>query len=70
MTKDYTKEFKDELERQLVHTTIKRDYLANRIETEYYDEPAQKRAKAKLDLDALEQKIDELEKFKKWLTQK
>lgn len=69
-TKDYTKEFKDEVARQLAHQTIKRDYLEHRIETDIRDESAQNRAKAKVELDALNQKITDLEKLNTWLTQK
>ena len=67
MTKDHTKEFKDEVKRQLVHNKLKRDYLQHRIDTDIRDESAQNRAKAKMELDALEVKITDLEKFDAWL---
>ena len=65
--KDHKSEFVDEVERQICHVTIKRDYLAHRIETDLVDESAQNRAKAKLELDAFNQKLDELQKMYDWL---
>ena len=70
MTKDYRQEFVDEVERQIVHVSIKRDYLAHRIETDLRDESAQNRAKAKVELDAINVKLNDLEKMKVWLNQK
>ena len=70
MTKDYREEFIDEVARQLVHTKLKREYLNFRLETDIRDESAQNRAKAKMELDALEVKITDLEKFDAWLNQK
>ena len=66
----HTKEFKDEVKRQIAHLTIKKDYLAHRLETDLVDESAQNRGKAKVELAALEQKIDELVKFDTWLNRK
>ena len=70
MTKDYKEEFIDEVARQLVHTKLKREYLNFRLETDIRDESAQNRAKAKMELDALEVKITDLEKFDAWLNRK
>jgi hypothetical protein len=67
---NYREEFKDEVERQLVHMTIKRDYLQHRIDTDLRDESSQNRAKAKVELDALNVKLSDLEKMKAWLNQK
>jgi hypothetical protein len=67
---NYREEFENEVERQLVHMTIKRDYLAHRIDTDLRDESAQNRAKAKVELDAIEVKLGDLEKMKAWLNQK
>ena len=69
MTKD-EQEFRDEVKRQLTHNKIKRDYLQHRIDTDIRDESAQNRAKAKMELDALEVKITDLEKFDAWLNRK
>lgn len=63
----HNKEFKDEVERQVAHMTIKRNYLAHRLENDLKDESAQNRGKAKVELAALDQKIDELVKFDAWL---
>lgn len=68
--KDYTKEFVDEVRRQVCHMTIKRDYLQHRIDTDIRDESSQNRAKAKVELDALQQKLDDLLKFKTWLNER
>jgi hypothetical protein len=70
MTKDYKEEFIDEVARQLIHTKLKREYLKYRLETDIKDESAQNRAKAKMELDALEVKITDLEKFDAWLNPK
>jgi hypothetical protein len=63
----FTDEFKTEVKRQLCHTTIKRDYLQHRIDTDIRDESAQNRAKKRVELDAIQKKIDDLEAMKKWL---
>ena len=70
MTKDYKEEFIDEVERQIVHVTIKRDYLQHRIDTDLRDESAQNRAKAKVELDAINVKLADLEKMNAWLNPK
>jgi hypothetical protein len=67
---NYREEFENEVERQVVHMTIKRDYLQHRIDTDIRDESAQNRAKAKMELDALNVKLSDLEKMKAWLNQK
>lgn len=66
---NYRKEFEDEVKRQVAHMTIKRDYLAYRLENDIRDESAQNRAKAKMELDALQHKLDELVAFDTWLNE-
>lgn len=66
---NYRKEFEEEVKRQVAHMTIKRDYLAYRLEHDIRDESAQNRAKAKMELDALQHKLDELVAFDTWLNE-
>lgn len=63
----YRQEFVDEVDRQLEHNEIRRDYLKFKIENLMQDDSAQNRGKANMELDAMEAKIDELKNFKEWL---
>jgi hypothetical protein len=68
MSKKYREEFVNEVERQLTHESLKRDYLAHKIETKDYGDTGQERAKAKLQLDAMDKKIDDLKEMYDWFT--
>lgn len=64
---DYELEFKNEVKRQLCHLNLKKGYLQHRLDTDVKEESAQQRAKANVEMDALNQKISELEMFDAWL---
>ena len=66
----YRSEFEDAVKRQVAHQELKRGFLAWKIENDLRDESAQNRAKAKMELDALDKQIDDLKKFDTWLNQK
>lgn len=66
----YRSEFVDAVKRQIEHMSLKRGFLEWKIENDLRDESAQNRAKAKLELDALDKQIDDLKKFDTWLDQK
>lgn len=66
----YRSEFEDAVKRQVEHMGLKRGFLAWKIENKLRDESAQNRAKAKMELDALDKQIDDLKEFDTWLNQK
>ena len=64
MTNKYKKEFKEEVERQIVQLGIKKDFLKNQMdEGKLKDDSEENVAKVKIDIDALEAKIEELQEL-------
>lgn len=63
----YRQEFIDEVDRQVCHNEIRRDFLQHKIDDRTTEITGQQLAKAKVELDALEQKIEELKKFQTFL---
>jgi hypothetical protein len=64
----YVTEFKEELNRQVAHLGIKRDYLKYMLENDtLVDSTEENKAKVKLDIDILDKKVKELQLMLLWM---
>lgn len=70
MQEKYKKEFREGLERQIAHLTIKTDYIAFKVSEMEGNETKEEIAKVKVDLNAHKKQLKELEKMYAWLIQK
>lgn len=66
----YLVEFKDQVNRQVAHLTIKRNYVAYKVDTMATTETNEEVAKVKLELGAINKQLTELESLQTWLSRK